>query len=160
MAKINILCVDDQPEVLETITRDLQPLENFFQIETADSVQDAKALLQELDGKSIKVGLVISDHVMPGEETGVDLLRFVDNDIRFAKTRKILLTGQAGHTDTIRAINEAHIDNYFDKPWDAAELLKAAKKLLSKYVLDSGLDYEDYMKVLDLDELLKSLKKN
>jgi CheY-like chemotaxis protein len=26
MEKINILCVDDQPEVLETITRDLQPL--------------------------------------------------------------------------------------------------------------------------------------
>ena len=45
MEKINILCVDDQPEVLETITRDLQPLEKFFRIETADSVQDAKALL-------------------------------------------------------------------------------------------------------------------
>jgi two-component system chemotaxis response regulator CheY len=35
----------------------------------------------------------------------------------FKETRKILLTGQANHADTIRAVNEAHIDNYFEKPW-------------------------------------------
>ena len=159
MEKINILCVDDQPEVLETITRDLQSLEKFFRIETADSVQDAKALLLELDGKSEKVGLVISDHVMPGDEVGVDLLRYVDTDVRFSKTRKILLTGQAGHADTIRAINEAHIDNYFDKPWKADELLLSAKKLLTQFILDCGLEYEDYMPLLDQEVLLKHLKR-
>lgn len=159
MEKISIVCVDDQPEVLETITRDLQSLEKFFSIESADSVQDAKDLLQELDSKSVKVGLVISDHVMPGDEVGVDLLRYVDNNPCFEKTKKILLTGQAGHADTIRAINEAHIDNYFDKPWDATQLLQTAKKLLSQYILDKGFDYEDYMPILDQEVLFDYLKR-
>ena len=101
----------------------------------------------------------ISDHVMPGDEVGVDLLRYVDTDVRFSKTRKILLTGQAGHADTIRAINEAHIDNYFDKPWKADELLLAAKKLLTQFILDCGLEYEDYMSILDQEVLLSHLKR-
>lgn len=159
MEKINILCVDDQSDVLESVVRDLQSLEKFFRIETADSVEEAKSLLLELDGKSEKVGLVVSDHVMPGEESGVDLLRYVDSNSRFSKTRKILLTGQAGHADTIRAINEAHIDNYFDKPWNADVLLNAAKSLLTRFILDSGFDYEEYMPILDQDVLREYLKR-
>ncbi len=61
------------------------------------------------------IALIISDHVMPGK-TGVELLTDVSKDGRFGFTRKVLLTGQATHTDTINAINSAGIDRYFEKP--------------------------------------------
>ncbi len=64
------------------------------------------------------ITVIVSDHVMPGK-TGVELLTDVFHDSRFPNTKKILLTGQATHTDTINAIN-AGIDRYFEKPWQSS----------------------------------------
>jgi two-component system chemotaxis response regulator CheY len=55
-------------------------------------------------------------------------------------SRKILLTGLADQQDTIRAINDAGIDLYVEKPWDGDELIKSVKDLLGKYVAIHGLD--------------------
>lgn len=158
METITILCVDDQAEVLDAVVRDLRPLQKFFRIEEAGSAADAKSILDEISRNGDFVGLVVSDHVMPGE-TGVDLLGAIFRDERFAGTKKILLTGQAGHADTIRAINEAKIDNYFEKPWKPEDILATAKKLLTKFILEKGLDYNDFMPILDQPTLLENLRK-
>lgn len=157
MEKINLICVDDQPEVLDAVIRDLKPLEGHFRIEEVESAAECRALLDELDGRGELVGLVISDHVMPGE-SGSDLLGAISRDRRFHHTRKVLLTGQATHADTIKAINEARIDHYFEKPWQAGELVKVARKMLTEFIIDSGLDYDELIPVLDQQVLLQRLQ--
>ena len=122
MEKINIICIDDQQEVLDSVMRDLRPLTPLIRLEEASGVEDCLSLIEQIDADGDLVGLVISDQVMPGA-SGTDLLAKVAADKRFAKTRKVLLTGQATHADTINAINEGHIDNYIEKPWQPEKLL-------------------------------------
>ncbi|MBP3302260.1 MAG: response regulator [Opitutales bacterium] len=157
MEKITILCVDDQAEVLDSVVRDLRPLQAFFRVEEAGSADEAKKILDEICRNGDYIGLVISDHVMPGE-TGVELLGAIFRDDRFADTKKILLTGQANHADTIRAINEARVDNYFEKPWKPEDLVATAKKLLTQFILKKGIEYKDYMPILDQAALLENLR--
>lgn len=157
METITILCVDDQPEVLDAVVRDLRPLQKYFRIEEAESAAEARRILEDAHRSGDFIGLVISDHVMPGE-AGVDFLGAICRDSRFAGTKKILLTGQANHADTIRAVNEASIDNYFEKPWDGAALLATAKKLLTAFILKKGIEYRDFMPALDQATLLEYLR--
>lgn len=158
METINIICVDDQEEVLDTVTRDLRSLEKFFRIESANSAEDCLSLMKTITERGDFVGVVISDHVMPNT-TGIDLLGKISKSPKYPHIRKVLLTGLATHADTIRAINEASIDKYFEKPWNAEDLLKTVKVLLTDFVIDSGFEYEDYIAGLDSDELLNKLKK-
>ncbi len=39
METINIICVDDQPEVLDSVMRDLRPLTPHVRLEDATSVE-------------------------------------------------------------------------------------------------------------------------
>ena len=157
METINIICVDDQQEVLDSVMRDLRPLASHGRLAEASSVADCMQLLEQIDDDGDHVALVISDQVMPGE-TGTELLGKIAADRRFAKTRKVLLTGQATHADTINAINDGHIDNYIEKPWQPEKLLSVVKRLLTLYVLDAGLDHKDYMPVLDTTTLFSKLR--
>lgn len=156
MEKINIICVDDQREVLSAVLKDLSSLADIFQLEDCESANETLALMDELDAQGEHIALLISDHVMP-EKTGIELLSEVFVDPRFRHTKKILLTGQATHVDTINAINHAGIDRYFEKPWQAEDLLKAAKILITHYVFDVGLDYQDYQSGLDTQTVLERL---
>ncbi|MDF4891993.1 response regulator, partial [Vibrio parahaemolyticus] len=103
------------------------------------------------------IALIISDHVMPGK-TGVELLTDVSKDGRFGFTRKVLLTGQATHTDTINAINSAGIDRYFEKPWQASQLIECVRNLVTQYIFDVGLDYNQYHEHLDQSVVFERLR--
>ncbi|MCC4797305.1 hypothetical protein BCT30_06440 [Enterovibrio norvegicus] len=157
MEKINIICVDDQREVLSAVLKDLAPLADIFHIEDCESADEALELIDELDAEGEHVALIISDHVMPGK-TGVELLTEVSAGTRFSHTRKMLLTGQATHADTIEAINSACIDRYFEKPWKAELLCDAAKALVTQYIFDLGIDYRDYQDALDTTVVFARLK--
>jgi len=157
METLNIICVDDQQEVLDSVMRDLRPLTSHVRLEEASSVADCMQLIEQIDDDGDHVAIVISDQVMP-EETGTELLGRITADRRFGKTRKVLLTGQATHADTINAINDGHIDNYIEKPWQPEKLLATVKRLLTLYVLDAGLDHTEYMPVLDPTTLFSKLR--
>ena len=156
MEKINIICVDDQQEVLDSVMRDLRPLSPLVRLEEASGTADCLRLLDQIDADGDLVAVVISDQVMPGE-SGTDLLAKIATDKRFTKTRKVLLTGQATHADTINAINEGQVDNYVEKPWVPEKLLTTVKRLLTHYILESGLDYKPYMSILDNTTLFSKL---
>lgn len=157
MEKLNVLCIDDQPEVLNAVIQDLADLEKYFVVEGCDSASDCEDLLDELDANGDLVALVISDHVMPGK-TGVELLTDLSEDMRFQGTKKILLTGQATQKDTIHAINQASIDHYFEKPWDSKALIEEVKKLLTQFIFEKGLDYQDFREILHPETMFKYLK--
>ena len=157
MDKLNVICVDDQREVLGAVLQDLKPHNDWLNIEDCESANEAIELLETLDAEGEKIALIISDHVMP-DKNGVALLTEVSSDERFKYTRKILLTGQATHSDTINAINSAGIDRYFDKPWDSQQLADTVKSLVTEYVFDTSLNYEDYQSFLDSKIVLQRLR--
>ncbi|SON49729.1 response regulator [Vibrio tapetis] len=157
MEKLNLICVDDQREVLGAVLQDLAPLSSWVNIEDCESADEALDLMDELDADGEFVALIISDHVMPGK-TGVELLTEVSIDSRFVKTKKVLLTGQATHHDTITAINKARIESYFEKPWQGKELLERARTLLTEFIFDNGLDYSAYQAELDQHVVLTRLR--
>ena len=157
MEKINIICVDDEREVLESVVRDLEYLNEIVNIEECESAMECLELLEDLDANQEYVAVLISDHVMP-EKTGVELLTEVALDTRFLGTKKLLLTGLATQADTIRAINNAKLDNFLEKVWDPDELLQTVKELLTEFIVERGIEYESYIEKLDAPTLYRLLK--
>jgi two-component system chemotaxis response regulator CheY len=159
MDKLAIIYVDDQREVLNTLSKDLQVFENLITLEECESAQEAMDVIDELDAAGDHVAVIVSDHIMPGKN-GVEFLTDIKTDGRFPLTKKMLLTGQATHQDTITAINNAGIEKYIEKPWESEDIVIAVKELLTLYVISAGIDYEKYISVLDLPSILSYLKKN
>ena len=158
MEKLNIIYVDDQREVLLTLSKDLQVFEKHCTVEECESADEAMELIDEIDKAGDHVAVIISDHIMPGA-SGVEFLTRINKDPRFRQTRKMLLTGLATHQDTIEAINQAGIDKYIEKPWKSDDLVKAVKVLLTHYIFSKGLDYEGLTPVLDQLTLLDYLQR-
>lgn len=157
MEKINIICVDDEREVLDSVVRDLEYFSDLFNIEECESAIECLELLEELDANQEYVAVLISDHVMPGK-SGVELLTEVEIDHRFLGTKKLLLTGLATQADTIRAINNANLDHFLEKVWDPAELLQTVKELLTEFIVERGIEYDDYVEKLDAPTLYRLMK--
>ena len=98
-----IVCVDDERMVLDSLKEELRrELGDGFQIELAQDSAEALELLEDLDGRGQRVPAIISDHIMPGMK-GDELLILVHK--RWPRTRKILLTGQAGVDAVANVVN-------------------------------------------------------
>lgn len=156
MKRIVILCVEDETEVREAVLRDLSPFKPLMRIEAAEDVEDALAVLREVDIDQESVGLVLCDHMLPGKR-GVDFLIDLQKDPRYAATRKVLITGQAGLEDTVRAVNEANLNHYIAKPWKVAELHAVVRKELTEFVLATEENLIPYIAVLDSQRLLDKI---
>lgn len=148
MSRIFILCVDDEPDVLEVVIRDLEGIEDVFPLETAGSAAEARELIQRLQDGGDLLGVILCDHVMPGEN-GVDLLVAMEGDAFTSATRRVLLTGQAGLDATVRAVNHASLAHFIAKPWDSAELRGVVRQQMTQFILNQGIDYQPYLRALD-----------
>lgn len=158
MKNIAILCVEDESEVREAVIRDLKPFADVFRIEAAEDVTDAREVLNELEEEGIELGLALCDHMMPGE-SGVEFLVSLQNHEVYQEARKVLITGQAGLEDTVKAVNEAKLDHYMSKPWKPEALLDVVKKQLTDYVIDNAEDLKPYVAVLDGARLMTEIAK-
>ncbi len=156
MNKITILCVEDEPEVRDAIVRDLAPFADHFQIESAEDVDDARQVIAECEEAGDRVGLILCDHLLPGTR-GVDFLIALSAERPNDAVRKVLLTGQAGHDDTIRAVNQAHLHYYIAKPWTPEDLHQVVRDQLTHYVLATPGDLMPYLAVLDAPRLLDAI---
>lgn len=155
---IAILCLEDEPEVRDAIVRDLRPFATHFRIESASDTTDATEVMADLTKEGDTLGLILCDHRLPGE-TGVEFLTRIHHTAEWQATRKVLLTGQAGHQDTIRAINEGGLNRYLTKPWNPTELVAVVKSELTKYVIQSGSDPLLYLSILEPEPLLEFIAK-
>ncbi len=157
MSDIYIICVEDEPQVLDVVVRDLALLEEVFPIEVANSADEARKLIKELKEEGHKIGLALCDHIMPGDK-GVDLLIEMQNDPYTEATRKILLTGQAGLEETIEAVNKAKLNRYIAKPWEPQKLVEVAVDELTSYVIAQEKELLPFMAVLDQERLQEAIR--
>ncbi len=137
MSKLNIVCIDDQREVLAAVKHDLEKFNTNFEIVECESAKEAEEVLEDIYKEGEETALIICDHIMPGEN-GIDFLARLNLEARYQKTKKIVLTGLATHQDTIRAINEAKIDIYIEKPWGQDIFTESVDKLLNAYLAENG----------------------
>jgi thioredoxin reductase (NADPH) len=116
MGKPVILTVDDDPEVLQAVARDLrQQYGSRFRIVRADSGQSAIDSTQQLKLKNEAVALFLVDQRMPNM-SGVE---FLEQAIAiFPTAKRALLTAYADTDAAIQAINSTQIDYYLLKPWN------------------------------------------
>jgi thioredoxin reductase (NADPH) len=116
MPKPAILTVDDDPEVLRAIERDLrQRYADRYRILRADSGKAALEALEHLKNRNEPVALFLVDQRMP-QMTGVAFLTAAIKS--FPDAKRSLLTAYADTDAAIRAINDAKIHHYLLKPWD------------------------------------------
>ena len=156
MKKLVVLCVEDEVEVRDAVLRDLAPFKPVVRLEAADHVEEAKTVLAECAAARDPVGLILCDHLMPGT-SGVDFLIELQANPAHVATRKVLITGQAGLEDTVRAVNEAKLHHYIAKPWEVDELQKVVRDQLTDYVLQTQDDPTPYIGVLDGPRLLEHI---
>jgi thioredoxin reductase (NADPH) len=111
-----LLTVDDDPNVLRAIERDLrQQYGSRFRIFKTDSGQKALELVKRLKLRNETLALLLVDQRMP-QMTGVAFLEQAMNI--FPDAKRVLLTAYADTDAAIRSINKAKIDYYMMKPWD------------------------------------------
>lgn len=119
MNKPVLLVVDDDPQVLAAVRRDLRAhYRESYTVMGASSGEEALATIRELKARGDSLAIVISDQRMPGIQ-GTDLLA-ESLDI-YPLARRVLLTAYSDIEAAIKAINVAHLDHYLSKPWDPPE---------------------------------------
>ena len=159
MNKYLILCVDDEREVLESVVQDLDDFEEHFSLEAAESVQEAKQIIEEAEQDGTKLALILCDHIMP-EQTGISFLIELSQSETTKATRKLLLTGQAGLEDTVEAINNSSLHFYIAKPWRGEELRKVITEQLTLFMIDNEPELMPWASVLNTEKIFEAMAKN
>ena len=114
-----ILTVDDDPQVLRSVERDLRSkYGNEFRVLRADSGTTALEILKQLKLRNEPPAFFLVDQRMPNM-TGVEFLE--QAMVMFPDAKRVLLTAYADTDAAIRSINKAKIDFYLMKPWDPPE---------------------------------------
>jgi len=114
-----IFSIDDDPQVLRAIARDLKTMYGKeYKIMSTTSAKEALESLTDLKNSSDVVAMFVCDQRMP-EMEGVD---FLEKAIKIYPTAKrVLLTAYSDTEAAIKAINDVQLDYYLMKPWDPPE---------------------------------------
>jgi len=116
MAKPILFSVDDDPDVLRAIERDLRSQYGAdYRVIGSDSPEKALEILKQLKVRNDSVALLLADQRMP-RMNGVEFLQEAMGI--FPEAKRALLTAYADTSAAISAINEANINYFFMKPWD------------------------------------------
>jgi len=119
--KERILVVDDAPETLEVLQRNLTS--KGYQVYTALGVEEA---LRVLDTEPID--LIITDYKMP-RVSGLDLIRHVRENLKDAEV--MMITGYASIGGAVKAVKYG-AEDYLAKPFTDEELFSAVEHALDK----------------------------
>ncbi len=116
-----ILVVDDAPETLEVVQRNLES--EGYRVLTAHGVTEALSVLE-----ATPIDLVVTDYKMP-RVSGLDLVRHVREN--FKDTEVVMITGYASIEGAIEAIKTG-AEEYLSKPFTDEELFEAVRRALEK----------------------------
>jgi response regulator RpfG family c-di-GMP phosphodiesterase len=111
----HVLCVDDEPRVVDGLALHLR---NDYRVLSANGAQGALQALKDHGAPAV----IVSDMRMPGMD-GATLLKHVKH--LYPETTRILLTGDPGRDVAIAAVNEGQIFRYLTKPCPPDQLRAA-----------------------------------
>lgn len=126
MSERVVLLVDDEKVVLDTLTQQLdRQFDGEVACETAESVEEAWEVLEELDHAGVRVVVVVSDWLMPGKK-GDEFL--AELRTRYPSIGRVLLTGHADLQAIERARASAAAQEILFKPWHVDDLRRALEQ--------------------------------
>lgn len=126
--KPKILLVDDEPNVLSSLKRQLR---NSYEVHTETDPE--MALIELTPRKAYSV--VVSDYRMP-QMNGIEFLKEVK--LRCPETTRMILTGYADLENAIGAVNDGHVFRFLTKPCENDVLLENLKEAVNQYELVTG----------------------
>ncbi|HNF27451.1 MAG TPA: fused response regulator/phosphatase [Leptospiraceae bacterium] len=125
------LCVDDDITVLNALRVILaDTFDGGHTVEIAESAEEALGICQELKDEGKELSVIISDFIMPNMNGDELLVRLHSVSPR---TVKIMLTGQSDLQGVKRAINEANLYRFLEKPFNNSDMMLTAKSALQAY---------------------------
>ncbi len=126
-----VLCIDDESIIINSLQ---EQLENHFKdkfiYETAESAEEALELIDDLDDEGQEIDIIICDWLMPGMK-GDEF--FLQIDLKYPKTVKILLTGQADQSSVKKLQSLADKFLLLAKPWNKEDLINIIKRGIGNY---------------------------
>ncbi len=126
-----VLCVDDEPIILQSLRIELRnALSGQCIIETAESGEEALDILTELRQDGRELAILISDQNMPGMK-GHEVLSRVKG--LSPETFTILLTGFSDLEGVKQAVNNAQLYRYITKPWKKEEFIFTIREALRSF---------------------------
>ena len=129
----SVLVVDDEPQIVVGLQRIL--CRSNLRVFGAASGEEALSLLERE-----RIQVVISDYCMRGMD-GVTFLTQVKE--RWPDVQRVMLTGQANFEAVERAINEAEVFRFLNKPWHEAQLRATVAQCFDQLrLLASNRQYE------------------
>ena len=132
-----ILCVDDDSTVLNALR---SVLSNHFgsevEVEFAESGEEALEIVADLRAQGKEVGLIISDFMMPGLRGDELLVKLHEES---PNTVKILLTGQSDLSGVKRAINDANLYRFLEKPFINDDIVLTIRGAIRSYFQERDL---------------------
>ncbi|UCH85096.1 MAG: FAD-dependent oxidoreductase [Candidatus Latescibacterota bacterium] len=142
MAKPILLTVDDEPQVLNAIARDLQAhYQSDYRIVKASSGDEALETVQEFKRRDDRIALFLADQRMPS----ISGVEFLEEAIKlYPEAKRVLLTAYADTDAAIASINAIGLDYYLMKPWDPPEerLYPVLDDLLSDWLATATVPYD------------------
>jgi len=123
--KTKVLCVDDEPQVLEGLSLQLR---RGYEVHTATSGEQGLAKLQE----SGPFAVVLSDMRMPMMDGAAFLARVRQ---QAPDTVRMLLTGKTDMKAAIAAVNEGQIFRFLTKPCPPEQLHQSFEAAAKQYSL-------------------------
>lgn len=142
MAKPIILTVDDEPQVLNAVERDLRRhYGGEYRILKSSSGTEALEAVRKLKGRNAPIALFLADQRMP-TMSGTEFL--AEAQALYPEARKVLLTAYADTEAAIESINTIGLDHYLMKPWDPPEqtLYPVLDDMLSDWLATVPLPYD------------------
>jgi putative nucleotidyltransferase with HDIG domain len=119
-AKVNILFVDDEINVISGLKRMLNPYKNEWGLFFSTSGEEALALLE-----NNPITMIITDMRMPGMN-GAELLSKVQ--LKYPQMIKIILSGHSDEDLILKSTNAAH--QFITKPCSAELLINTIQKTI------------------------------
>ena len=134
MDKKIILCIDDEPIILNSLKQELsQHFSESMIIEVAESGEEGLEIIDFFREKRKEIVVIISDYIMP-QMRGDEFL--IKAHHLLPTCMKILLTGQASLEGVTNTINETNLYRYISKPWNTKDLIMTVESAIENYEKD------------------------
>lgn len=127
MKALNVLVVDDAAFIRDLVKKAMRDAYPSFKIHEAADGRKAQGIL-----KSNPIDLVLCDWEMP-EMSGLELITWMREDERYAKTPFMMITSRGERDHVIKAVT-AGVSDYIGKPFTRDNFLGKVNKLLSKHL--------------------------
>lgn len=143
MENLNIIIVEEQPDIMREIRKGLNSLKDVVFLEECSSTAEAHELMRDIEEGGDLVAVVISGKALL-EENGARFISCINDQNGFRSARRVLLTENQSEI-----LNDDGINCCVERLKDSKHLLNIVKILLSEYVAEREVVHRRLREVLN-----------